>query len=132
MEHRGVQIGHVMSWLDGVESKFIGRAMHEPLFHAGPGKPHRETMRVMIAPEGQVHYLPTAPLVRAADTYATYFTRLSPAARREIEDQLMHGKTLEAATGGLGATHVGNRLFSMSYGRSPRDWDTMSPRAQNR
>ena len=54
--------------------------------------------RVMIAPEGQVHYLPTAPRVRAANTYAIYYTRLPSEMKREIDEKLLHGKTLEATT----------------------------------
>ena len=52
--------------------------------------------RVMVAPEGQVRYLPTVPLARAVELYRENYPKLDPAQRRRIEEKLRHGRTLES------------------------------------
>ena len=49
MQHRGVQVGHVMSLAQGVVTQFISRPVNIPTFQPGPGQPDGEAVRVMIA-----------------------------------------------------------------------------------
>ena len=49
VQHRRVHVGNVMAGLDGMKAELIGGSMNVPAFHAGSGKPNRETVRMMIA-----------------------------------------------------------------------------------
>ena len=49
MQNGGVDVGDVMTILDGVEAKLVGRAMGDPPLEAAAGHPDRETEGMMIA-----------------------------------------------------------------------------------
>ena len=48
MQHRGVDVRHVMTILDRVKSKFIGAPMLDPTANTATGQPRTETLRMMI------------------------------------------------------------------------------------
>jgi len=52
IEHRGVQVGHVVPMLGGVEAELVGRAMDNTPLNAGARQPHREPVRMMVAAVG--------------------------------------------------------------------------------
>ena len=52
--------------------------------------------RVMVAPEDQVSYLPTVPLVKAAERYREGFAKLSPEQRKRLERKLRQARTLDS------------------------------------
>ena len=49
MQDRGVQVGDVIGGFDGLEAQFVRRADRLPPFDSGPGKPHGEPVRIMVA-----------------------------------------------------------------------------------
>src|SRR5262249_40225631 len=49
LQHRGMNVRHVVPVLGSVEAKLIGCAMDGPAFDSAAGQPDRESERVMIA-----------------------------------------------------------------------------------
>ena len=49
VEYSGMNVRNIMRVFDCVKAKFVGAAMHRTAFDAPTGKPHRESVRVMIA-----------------------------------------------------------------------------------
>src|SRR5258705_12324304 len=49
MQHRGVNVCHVMAVLDSVESQFIGGPVGDAAFDAAAGQKGAEALRMMIA-----------------------------------------------------------------------------------
>jgi len=50
MQHRGVDVGHVVPIFDGVKTERVGGAVGDAAFEPAAGHHHRESERVMVAP----------------------------------------------------------------------------------
>src|SRR5579864_6462424 len=49
MEHRGVNVGHVVAVLHGIETEFVGGAVDNTLLDSRASHPDGETVRIVIA-----------------------------------------------------------------------------------
>src|SRR6266404_502271 len=52
LQHRGMKVGHVMRLLDGMETQFVSSSVNGSTTDAGPCKPDREAVRMMISAGG--------------------------------------------------------------------------------
>ena len=49
VQHRGVDVGHVVAVFDGEEAELIGRPVHDAALDSAAGHPHGEAKRMMVA-----------------------------------------------------------------------------------